>query len=187
SNLRVHMTGLRKALNDRDGKERYIANVTGQGYCFVAPVRRETDAGRPTRGPEYPCGTGRQRLVLPEVLPRMVRRDAAERTSAADLLADRFVTVVGPGGMGKTTVAVSVSHAMLEEFAGAVCFVDVGDIADPQLVATTVASKLGLTIQTNEVLPALMLCLRTLRILLVLDNCEHVIDASARLAERIFQ
>jgi predicted ATPase len=54
-------------------------------------------------------------------------------------------------------------------------------------VATTIASTLGLTIQTEDVVPALMLCVRTLRILLVLDNCEHVIDAVATLAERIFQ
>jgi len=187
SNLRVHMAGLRKALGDRDGKERYIANVTGQGYCFVAPVTREVGAGRPIRVAEYPCGTARQRLILPAVLSRMVGRDEAVRTIAADLIADRFVTIVGPGGMGKTTVAVSVCHALLEEFAGAVCWVDIGAIADPNLVAPTVASALGLTIQTDEVLPALMLCLRTLRILLVLDNCEHVIDASATLAERIFQ
>jgi predicted ATPase/DNA-binding winged helix-turn-helix (wHTH) protein len=187
SNLRVHLTSLRRALGDRDGKERYIANVTGQGYCFVAPVRREAAAGRPTLAPEYPCGTARQRLVLPAVLARMVGREAAVRTICADLIADRFVTIIGPGGMGKTTVAVSVAAAMLEEFAGAVCFVDIGDITDPKLVATTIASKLGLTIQTDDVLPALMLCLRTLRILLVLDNCEHVIDASAALAERILQ
>jgi predicted ATPase/DNA-binding winged helix-turn-helix (wHTH) protein len=187
SNLRVHMTGLRKALDDRDGKERYIANVTGQGYCFVAPVEREAAVGRPTRVPDYPCGTARQRLVLPGALPRMVGRDDAVRTIAADLIAERFVTVIGPGGMGKTTVAVSVCHALFEEFSGAVCFVDVGAIADPKLVVPTVAATLGLTIQTDDVLPALMLCVRTLRILLVLDNCEHVIDAVATLAERIFQ
>jgi len=52
SNLRVHMTSLRKALGDRDEKERYIANVTGQGYCFVAPVTRETAAARATRVPD---------------------------------------------------------------------------------------------------------------------------------------
>lgn len=187
SNLRVHITSLRKALGDRDGSDKYIANVTGQGYCFVAPVRREVAASRPTLVPEYPCGYARQRLVLPAVLARMVGRDKAVRTISADLIADRFVTIIGPGGMGKTTVAVSVANAMLEEFAGAVCFVDIGDIMDPKLVATTIASKLGLTIQTDEVVPALMLCLRTLRILLVLDNCEHMIDASAVLAERIFQ
>jgi predicted ATPase/DNA-binding winged helix-turn-helix (wHTH) protein len=187
SNLRVHITSLRRALGDRDETERYITNIIGQGYCFVAPVRRESVAGRPTPVPEYPCGTARQRLVLPAVLARMVGRDEAVRTICADLLADRFVTIIGPGGMGKTTVAVSVANAMLEEFADAVCFVDVADITDPKLVATTIASKLGLTIQTDEVSPALMLCLRTLRLLLVLDNCEHVIEASAVLAERIFQ
>jgi predicted ATPase/DNA-binding winged helix-turn-helix (wHTH) protein len=187
SNLRVHMASLRKTLGDRDGKERYIANVTGQGYCFVTPINREAALAPPTRVPEYPCGTARQRLVVPTALARMVGRDAAVRTIAADLIAERFVTIIGPGGMGKTTVAVSVANAMVEEFAGAVCFVDLGSIADPKLVATTIASTLGLTIQTEDVLPALMLCVRTLRILLVLDNCEHVIDAAATLAERLFE
>lgn len=186
-NLRVHMTGLRKVLGDRDGRERYIANVTGQGYCFVAPVRREDSASPPTRVPERSSGTTPPRVALPAALVRMVGRDEVVRTIAADLLTERFVTVIGPGGMGKTTVAISVAHGMLEEFAGAVRFVDIGAITDPKLIATTVASTLGLTIQTEDVLPALMLCLRTLRILLVLDNCEHVIDAAATLAERIFQ
>jgi predicted ATPase/DNA-binding winged helix-turn-helix (wHTH) protein len=187
SNLRVHITGLRRALGDRDGKDRYIANVTGQGYCFVAPVTRDTTSIPPTRVAEYPCGTARQRLVLPPVLARMIGRDETVQTVIADLIADRFVTIIGPGGMGKTTVAVSVAHAMLEEFSGAVCFVDIGAVTDPKHVATTIASTLGLTVQTENVLPALMLCVRSLRILLVLDNCEHVIDASATLAERLFQ
>ncbi len=187
SNLRVHMTGLRKALGDRDGKERYITNVAGQGYCFVAPVTHEQPSGRPLRVAEYPCGTARQRLVVPPVLARMVGRDDAVRAIAADLIADRFVTVIGPGGMGKTTVAVCVANAMLEEFGGAVCFVDIGAITDPKLVASTIASTLGLTIQTEDVVPALMLCVRSLRVLLVLDNCEHVIEAAAALAERIFR
>jgi predicted ATPase/DNA-binding winged helix-turn-helix (wHTH) protein len=186
-NLRVHMAGLRKALGDRDGKEKYIANVTGQGYCFVAPVKREAVAGSPGQSPGHADGGASQRLILPTVLARMVGRDEAVRTIAADVIAERFVTIIGPGGMGKTTVAVSVANRLLEEFAGAVCFVDIGAIADPKLVATTIASALGLTIQTEDVLPALMTRMRTLRILLVLDNCEHVIDAAATLAERIFE
>ena len=71
----------------------------------------------------------------------MVGRDDAVRTIAADLIADRFVSIIGPGGMGKTTVAVAVAHAMLEEFADAVCFVDVGMVTDPKLVAATIASR----------------------------------------------
>ncbi|MGH8136655.1 MAG: ATP-binding protein [Steroidobacteraceae bacterium] len=117
----------------------------------------------------------------------MVGREETVRTIAAELIAERFVTVVGPGGMGKTTVAVAVAHAMLEEFADAVCFVDLGALLDSRLVAATVASSLGLTIQTGDVVPTLLECLRTLRILLVLDNCEHVIDATATLAELSFR
>jgi predicted ATPase/DNA-binding winged helix-turn-helix (wHTH) protein len=186
SNLRVHISGLRKALGDVEDTPRYIANVAGQGYCFVAPVTRGAATSAPARAPEYPCGAARQRLVLPTRLARMVGRDDAIRTIAADLIADRFVSIIGPGGMGKTTVALAVAHAMLEEFGDAVCFVDLGTVSDPKLVAATIASTLGLTIQTDDVLPALLECLRALRVLLVLDNCEHVIDASATLAEVIF-
>lgn len=186
-NLRVHMASLRKALGDGEGKARFIANVPGQGYCFVASIRHEVSADSPARVPEYPCGAARQRLVLPKMLARMVGREEAVRTIAADLIADRFVTIIGPGGIGKTTVALSVAHAMLDEFADAVCFVDVSTVSEPGLVAATIASTLGLTVQSDEVLPALLQCLRTLRVLLVLDNCEHVVGAAATLAEQIFQ
>jgi predicted ATPase/DNA-binding winged helix-turn-helix (wHTH) protein len=187
SNLRVHINGLRRVLGDGDGRERYIANVVGQGYSFVAPARRDSGDEPPPRMPEYPCGAARQRLVLPPALTRMVGRDETVRTIAADLIADRFVTIMGPGGIGKTTVAVSVAHALFEEFDGAVAFVDLSTVTDPALVAVTIASKMGLTVQTDQVTPALMLCLRALRVLLVLDNCEHVVDAAAALTERIFQ
>ncbi len=111
------MTGLRKALGDRDGGERYIANVAGQGYCLVAPVTREAPSSRPTGCRNTPCGTARQRLVLPTVLAD--EWSAATKRCArspADLIAERFVTIIGPGGMGKMTVAVCVANAMLEEF-----------------------------------------------------------------------
>jgi len=187
SNLRVHISGLRKALGDVEEPPRYIANVAGQGYCFVAPVTRAPSTTGPARAPEYPCGAARKTLALPQPLARMVGRDDVVRMIAADLIANRFVTLIGPGGMGKTTVALAVAHTMLEEFGDAVCFVDVGTVTDPKLLAATIASTLGLTIQTDHVLPALLDCLRALRVLLVLDNCEHVIDESATLAETIFK
>lgn len=185
-NLRVHINSLRRTLGGREGRDRYIANVAGQGYSFVAPVVREAQAPPPARTAEYPCGTARKLLVLPPVLARLVGRDEAVKAVAADLIAERFVTLIGPGGIGKTTVAVCVAQSMLQEFCDAVCFIDLGTITDPELVTATVASKLGLTVQSDDVLPPLMLCLRSLRILLVLDNCEHVIAAAATLAERIF-
>jgi predicted ATPase/DNA-binding winged helix-turn-helix (wHTH) protein len=186
SNVRVHVSSLRKALGDVEDKPRYITNIAGQGYCFVAPVTRGAASSGPARASEYRCGATRRRLVLPPKLARMVGRDDALRIVAADLIAERFVSIIGPGGMGKTTVAVAVAHAMLEEFADAVCFVDVGMVTHPNLLAVTIASTLGLTIQTGDVLATLLECLRPLRILLVLDNCEHVIDSAATLAELIF-
>ncbi|HEY3516062.1 MAG TPA: winged helix-turn-helix domain-containing protein, partial [Gammaproteobacteria bacterium] len=121
SNLRVHVSSLRKALGDAEDRPRYIANVAGQGYCFVAPVTRGAAANAPARAPEYPCGAARRRLVLPPKLGRMVGRDDALRIVSADLIAERFVSIIGPGGMGKTTVALAAAYAMLEELADAVC------------------------------------------------------------------
>lgn len=177
-NLRVHMTVLRKALDDGDA--RYIRNVTGQGYCFVAPV---TYAASQDSRP----GATMHANALPLALPRMIGRDEVVRTIAADLRTDRFVTIVGPGGMGKTTVAVSVAHAMLEEFDDAVFFVDLGALTDPALVTATVATTLGVSVQSADPLPALINFLQTNRVLIVLDNCEHVIDAAASIAEAIFR
>ncbi len=184
-NLRVHMSALRKALGDGDGGDHYIENVTGQGYCFIAPITRGTLASLPARSPEFPDAV-RKRLVLPPKLARMVGREEIVHSIGADLIAERFITIIGPGGMGKTTVAIAVAHRMREEFGDAVCFVDIGAVADPSLVGATIATSLGLSVQSADALPTLLEYLRTLRILLVLDNCEHVIDAAAVLTETIF-
>jgi DNA-binding winged helix-turn-helix (wHTH) protein len=185
-NLRVHMSALRKALGDGEGGARYIENVTGQGYCFVAQITREPSAALPPRRAEFP-DAARKRLTLPSRLARMVGREQIVRSIGDYLIAERFVTIIGPGGMGKTTVAIAAAHEMREEFSGAVCFVDIGAIADARLVAATIAASLGLSVQTAEAMPTLLEYLRTLRILLVIDNCEHVIDAIATLAETIFK
>lgn len=182
-NLRVHIASLRKTLGET---ERYIANVPGQGYCFVGQITRGPSDASPAQSPEFP-DAARNQLVLPPKLARMVGRDEIVHAIGRDLIAERFITVIGPGGMGKTTVAIAVAHAMREEFADAVCFVDVGAVADPKLVAATIAASLGLATQTADVLPTLLEYLRTLRILLVLDNCEHVVDTMAALAETIFR
>lgn len=184
-NLRVHMSALRKTLGDGQGGAHYIENVTGQGYCFVAPITRERGAALLPQ-PQFP-EAARKRMVLPPRLERMVGRDEAIERIAADVIAERFVTVFGPGGMGKTTVAIAVAHVMREEFAAAVCFVDVGAIAEESLVAATVASSLGLAPETADALPTLIEYCRTQRLLLVLDNCEHLIDSIANLSETLFR
>ncbi|WP_315975755.1 winged helix-turn-helix domain-containing protein [Phyllobacterium sp. A18/5-2] len=180
--LRFHMANLRKALGDgRDGA-RYIATLTGRGYSFVAPVSQSGSRGdvQEDIAASYPHAN------LPSRLTRMVGRINDKIALSNKLIAMRFVTVVGTGGVGKTTIAVAVGNDLIEAFAGAVHFVDLGALSDPNLVATTVASMLGLSLQSDDPAPALISYLADKRILLILDTCEHVIDAAADLAFRIF-
>src|SRR5260370_21649188 len=97
----------------------------------------------------------------------------------------RFVSIVGPGGIGKTTVAISVAHALLDGFHDAVFFIDLAALTDPQLVPTAIASALGFAVQTQDPVVGLLAFIGDRKILLVLDNCEHVIGVAAALAERI--
>jgi len=117
----------------------------------------------------------------------MVGRADDVRMIASQLTAARFVTIIGAGGVGKTTVAVAVGHELIGVFAGAVLFVDLGMLSDPNLAATAVASMLGLSVQFDDGIPSLIAYLRDKRILLILDTCEHLIEAVAALASRIFE
>ncbi|MBZ9656909.1 ATP-binding protein [Phyllobacterium lublinensis] len=180
--LRFHMANLRKALADGKEGARYIATLTGRGYCFVAPISRPSDQSAIR-------GEGRADFThanLPSRLIRMVGRDDVTCTLSAQLLATRFVTILGAGGVGKTTVAVALGHDLIEAFAGAVQFIDLGALSDPRLVATTIASILGLSVQSDDAIPGLCAYLADKRILLILDTCEHVIEAAAALASRIY-
>jgi predicted ATPase len=116
---------------------------------------------------------------------RMVGRQTAVEAIAAQLARRRFVTIVGPGGIGKTTVAVAVGHAIAGEYGGA-CFVDLGPLADPRLIPSLLATALGLIVQSDNPTRDLIDFLRDKRRLLILDGCEHVIETAARLVESIF-
>ena len=180
TNLRVQIATLRKALGDGEDGARYISNVAGRGYCFVAPV---TSSTAPITAAEITDGERHRKL--PPRLARVVGRDEAVRAVSQQLMTGRFVSIVGPGGIGKTTVAVSVAHALLNGFSGAVFFVDLSALTNPQLVPTAVASALGFMIQAHDPFGSLVAFLGDKKILLVLDNCEHVIDSAAVLAERV--
>jgi predicted ATPase/DNA-binding winged helix-turn-helix (wHTH) protein len=182
ANLRAHIAALRKALGDgRDGA-RYVTNISGRGYCFVAPVTRSSAR----QMVPVPGITTTERVQnLPPHLTRMVGRDDTVRTLAQQLRVWRFVSIVGPGGVGKTTVAISVAHTLVDGFHDAVFFIDLAALTDPQLVPTAVASALGLMVQSQDPLAGLLAFIGDRKILLVLDNCEHVIGVAAALAERV--
>ena len=116
----------------------------------------------------------------------MVGRTETVATIKAKLAEQKFVTIVGPGGIGKTTAAVAVAHEMRSIFDGEVRFVDLGPLDDASLVAPAVASAFGLAIQTADVLPLLIDRLAGAPKLLVLDSCEHLIDGASALAEKLF-
>jgi predicted ATPase/DNA-binding winged helix-turn-helix (wHTH) protein len=191
SSLRVQLVSLRKALGDGQAGARYVTNVPGRGYCFVAPVSRAATPGQLQATTEKPVAASKPvsgyDTQLPAQLTRMVGREDAVRTISSQLAGQRFVSIVGPGGMGKTTVAVSVSHVFVAEFEVPACFVDLGALTTPELVAATIASALGVVVQSANPLPSLMAFLQHRRLLLVIDCCEHVVEATATLAERIFR
>jgi DNA-binding winged helix-turn-helix (wHTH) protein len=182
ANLRFQMARLRKALGDgRDGA-RYVSTVAGRGYCFVAPITRSTAARTVSL---TGIATTERAQKLPPQLTRMVGRDDTVRSLVEQLQMWRFVSIVGPGGVGKTTVAIFVAHALLDRFHDAVFFIDLATLRDPQLVPTAVASALGFVLQTQDPLVSLPAFIGDKKMLLVLDNCDHVIDVAAALAERI--
>jgi DNA-binding winged helix-turn-helix (wHTH) protein/energy-coupling factor transporter ATP-binding protein EcfA2 len=181
SNLRCHLGALRRALGDGQCGARYVINVPGRGYCFVSPTTRSPSQ----ESTLIPAGPVSAAPVIPPRLRRMVGRDSVVESIAVQLERRRFVTIVGPGGIGKSTVAVSVGHALAAD-CGAVCFIDFGSLTDPRLVPSLLATALGLVVQTDNLIPSLIGYLRDKRMLLILDGCEHVIETAAGLAEAIF-
>jgi len=181
ANLRGHIANLRKALGDGREDARYIVTVPGRGYCFVAPITAAALQSSPPRQATVSDWLHR----LPPRLTRVIGRDDTIRVLSAQLMMYRFVSIVGAGGVGKTTVAVSVANALLDGFNGAVFFIDLATLTDAKLVPTTVARALGLVVQTKDPLRSLPDFIGDRKILLVLDNCEHVIDSAATLAERV--
>jgi predicted ATPase/DNA-binding winged helix-turn-helix (wHTH) protein len=178
--LRVHMSTLRRALGDGQFGNKYIANVPGRGYRFVAPVTRfpaDRDRGNPFSGLSN----------LPPALGRMVGRDDVVLEIQVRLQTERLITILGAGGMGKTTVALAVGHSVLAHFSGAVFFVDLSTVRDKEQVIGAIASAIGLDPQLFDPKEALLEVLRPLRVLIILDSCEHLIEKTAEIGDYILQ
>ena len=119
---------------------------------------------------------------LPVQLTSFVGREAQIR-EVRQLLADnRLVTLTGAGGVGKTRLAVQVATELADEFGDGMCYVDLAPITDPGVVAVTAARALGLPDQPGRsTMDTLLRFVRDRQLLVVLDNCEHLLDAGATL------
>src|ERR1700722_11790025 len=100
ANLKIQVSALRRALGDGQGDNRYVATVVGRGYNFVAPIREE----EPSPASPSPTIATASLHNLPLATTRMIGREEIATTLVAHLSHQRLVTVVGPGGIGKTTV-----------------------------------------------------------------------------------
>lgn len=178
--LRVHMAAIRKALGDRQFGNRYITNIQGRGYSFVGSVASLENGEVGGRDPSQPVAG------LPTALPK-IGRCAVIKEVQDRIRESRFITLLGPGGVGKTTIAIAAGHAMAEEFGGEIYFVDLGSVTDPRHVATAIGTSLGSALESNDTALKLVDSARSKRLLIILDNCEHVIEAVAPLAENLFQ
>src|ERR1700757_3790548 len=140
---------------------------------------------------EFPPLRTRETVVaqhLPVQLTSFVGREA-EMNDVRQILADnRLVTLTGAGGVGKTRLAVQVAAAIAGGFGGGVWYVDLAPITDPDLVAVAVIRALGLPDQQGSTtMDMLLRFVGDRRMLLVLDNCEHLLDASAVLVVALLE
>ncbi|MEI9987118.1 MAG: winged helix-turn-helix domain-containing protein [Aliidongia sp.] len=201
SNLRIQMVALRKALGGGEGGKLCISNISGRGYCFVAPLSRSRlgaseqphmppgsrspgDAAQSMAAPKFGTAEGK----LPQELTSIIGR-TLELAELRELLQrNRLVTLIGPGGVGKTRLAVAVGWQVAEEFPGGVWLIDLAPLTDPAAVLSATAAVLGVSLpNADRAVEAIATALGGELRLLIFDNCEYLVGAVAGLINALLQ
>jgi predicted ATPase/DNA-binding winged helix-turn-helix (wHTH) protein len=179
NSLHAHVSALRKAFGDNRS---LIRTVSGRGYQFTAKVR-ESDSEFSTS-----AAHARRPSNLPERVTELIGREDAVEDVSTLVIAHRLITLVGTGGIGKTRLGLEVARNLLPRFADGVWLAELGPLTDPDLVPATVAGALGVMPVSGPVSSErIAQALKGRSILLILDNCEHLIDAVARMAEDLLR
>ncbi len=180
--LKSHIFDVRRALGDRAKQPRFIETLARRGYQFIAAVHEGgvAAAAAPPRGAALPPTN------LPAPASDLIGRDTALVEVAELLGGHRIVTLTGAGGIGKTRLGLEVARRLLAGFADGVWLAELAPLSDADLVADAVAAALGLELAGGVASPdQIAQALGPKQLLLVLDNCEHVIDRAARMAEAL--
>jgi len=180
--IHVHISAVRKAL----GQDRaMLKTVSGRGYRLLGswtPQQPDATAAPVHSSLTRTSGTAPLNNFSP-LITRLIGRAAACQLVRDLVSAYRVVTLTGPGGIGKTSLAIKAVRYLLPDFEDGGWIVELASLSDPGLVASTVAGTLGLKLAGEISAEAVARAVGERHLLLVLDNCEHVIDAAANLAE----
>jgi len=189
NNLQVHISSLRKLLGPQA-----IATVPGRGYRFVAPLH-DVPAVLPrlvepsgARRSEHSSSSLEAAATtnLPATIPLLLGREDDLRLLGALVESHHLVTVVGAGGIGKSRLAQAVAHARIGRWSDGVWMVELAGLADSALLPHAVAQPLGLNVPEGDAsLQALADALAYREMLLVVDNCEHLVEAVATLVDYV--
>ena len=177
NNLAAQISAIRRTLSRVPGGEGWIETLARRGYRFVGPVLEVAGS--------LPTGvTDRTRTNLPERLTSFVGRER-ELVEIKQLLpTTRLLTLTGAGGIGKTRLAQQLASEVLDAYHDGVWFVDLAPLANPTLVPSALAQALQVQ-SSAEQAPVSALCdrLRMQEALVIVDNCEHLLEACARMAD----
>ncbi len=188
SSLQVQISALRNAFGaDRE----LIRTISGRGYQFIGEIRAvaasphtQAVAGTAVAVPAAP----RPPTNLPEPVSELIGRDVELEEILGLTAAHRLVTLTGAGGIGKTRLGLEVARHLLPKFVDGVWAIELAPVSDPDLVPVTVATELGLDLTDNVLSPERVAsALAAKQLLLVLDNCEHLVGAAASMAEALLR
>ena len=194
NNIQVHISAVRKVLATAGDGERYLLTVAGRGYRFVAPVKRESAAELKTapapgsdQSTAVPAAFDAAANNLPQ-LTSLIGREADLADITARLGSHRLVTLTGSGGVGKTRLAIEVGRSLLDRYPDGVWLAELAPLNDSQLVTSIIGEVLGVSLSApSGAIETLALALKNKELLLIVDNCEHVIAEAARVAEALMR
>ena len=191
SALTTRIKQIRRAMGDNGTEQRVVKTIHGKGYRFVGEIRtasaRSDGQLRDFDGNRVDDEGGSHPMVhnLPRLRTEMFGRGPEMELAAATISRNRLTTMVGVGGVGKTTLAIATGQAMLDSFAQGVCFVDLTTVRDADQLPLAIAKAAGLSLGTGNALDQVARIVGGRHMLFVIDNCEHVVDAVAETIDRL--